>query len=204
MVFIPRHPLVENQLCSYAETTVTSGSGVILAYAGSVVYVDSYGGNDKFSRDRALVKTFSTTNPSSMGAIPYGFLMQNVRVGYPTYISSYATITINEGSAEAFAELAKNSSGVVTGTKAVPVGVAQGGIWETTWYDPSVTYTAGMYLYVGEMGRVTSFTNALPLTNWIEDSVTDNRVKPVAIVERGLSSSEAASANKTLRIKLLI
>ena len=88
MVFIPRHPVVENQFCSLAATTVTSGVGNIVAYAGAIVWIDSYGGSgwggstSKYSRDRALVKVFTTTDADCLDEIPYGFLMQAVRTTY--------------------------------------------------------------------------------------------------------------------------
>jgi hypothetical protein len=41
-MFIPRHPVVENQFCSYGEQTaqLALGIGGVIAYAGSVVYLD--------------------------------------------------------------------------------------------------------------------------------------------------------------------
>ena len=40
-MFIPRHPVVENQFCSYGAQTASAAGGVggVVAYAGSVVYL---------------------------------------------------------------------------------------------------------------------------------------------------------------------
>ena len=39
-MFIPRHPVVEDQFCLYGSSSDTTGIGGVIAYAGSVVYLD--------------------------------------------------------------------------------------------------------------------------------------------------------------------
>ncbi len=39
-MFIPRHPVVENQFCSYsAQTSDVTGVGGVICYAGAVVFL---------------------------------------------------------------------------------------------------------------------------------------------------------------------
>ena len=48
-MFIPRHPVVENQFCSYGAQTATAAAGIggVIAYAGSVVYLDPAATNEE-------------------------------------------------------------------------------------------------------------------------------------------------------------
>src|SRR5574343_1405410 len=72
-MFIPRHPVVQNQFCQFAaQTTVSGGVGGVLAYAGSACYMDD-------SQNDSVVKIYvvdESTKP------PFGFLMQKVKAGY--------------------------------------------------------------------------------------------------------------------------
>ena len=42
-MFNPRHPMIENQFCKFAETSTTTGVGGVLAYSGSVCYLENDG-----------------------------------------------------------------------------------------------------------------------------------------------------------------
>ena len=46
-MFIPRHPVVENQFCSYGATNTSGGVGGVICYAGSVVYLDATATNEE-------------------------------------------------------------------------------------------------------------------------------------------------------------
>ncbi len=53
-MFIPRHPVVENQFCSYeAQTGDATGVGGVICYAGAVLYLDASATNQE-----AIVKKF--------------------------------------------------------------------------------------------------------------------------------------------------
>ena len=71
-MFIPRHPVVENQFCQfYGQTTVSGGAGDVLAYAGSACYLDD-------SQNEPIVKIFVADESKEC----FGFLMQKVKTGY--------------------------------------------------------------------------------------------------------------------------
>src|SRR5574340_160115 len=73
-MFIPRHPVIENQFCQY--TTVTgaaavAGTGGVLAYAGAVCYLDD-------SQNEAIVNIYAANENKPA----FGFLMQKIKTGY--------------------------------------------------------------------------------------------------------------------------
>ena len=57
-MFIPRHPVVENQFCQFATTSGTAGIGGVVAYAGAVCYLDQ----DAAFQD-AIVDIYRTVAP---------------------------------------------------------------------------------------------------------------------------------------------
>ena len=125
-MFIPRHPVVENQFCSYGAVTSTAaatGIGGVIAYAGSVVYLDSTADNEE-----AVVFKMAS------GKTPFGFLMQKVKTGYHQVHPTGFFMPGDLGSSDVIAQPSYNSSGAINGTKAVPVGIAHLGIYDTVHY----------------------------------------------------------------------
>ncbi len=114
---------------------------------------------------------------SGTGVVPYGFLMQNVKAESSAHPTGFR-LPGDLGSSDAF-----------TGD---PVGVAHLGIYDTTHFEPSETYTAGDELTIALNGTVTPSGGA----NQVFASV-------VAIAQNSLTSAQAA-AGENLRIKLLI
>lgn len=127
-MFIPRHPVVENQFCSYVAQTDTGSAGIggVIAYAGSVVYLDSSATNQE-----AEVKKFADGDSAE---IPFGFLMQKVKTGYHQVHPTGFYMPGDLGSSDVVAQPSFNASGNITGTKSAPVAVAHLGIWDTVHY----------------------------------------------------------------------
>lgn len=136
-MFIPRHPVVENQFCSYAESNTfgSAGIGGVVAYAGSVVYLDAAA-----SDEEAMVKKMAY----GVTEVPFGFSMQKVKVGYHSVHPTGFVMPGDLGSSDAIAQPLYNASGTITGHKAVPVGVAHLGIWDTVHYTCVKTSSAGV------------------------------------------------------------
>ena len=108
---------------------------------------------------------------------PYGFLMQNVKAESSAHPTGFR-LPGDLGSSDAF-----------TGD---PVGVAHGGIYDTTHYDTAETYAAGDELTVGADGEVTP-----------SGSGQETNSTVVAIVQNTLGAAQVA-AGELLRIKLVI
>jgi hypothetical protein len=126
-MFIPRHPVVENQFCSYASQTGTGAAGIggVIAYAGSVVYLDPAATNEE-----PVVKKMA----AGVTEAPFGLLMQKVKTGYHQVHPAGFYMPGDLGSSDAIAQPLYNASGSITGTKSVPAGVAHLGIWDTVHY----------------------------------------------------------------------
>lgn len=135
-MFVPRHPVVENQFCQFTTTSTTTGVGGALAYAGSVCYLLE----DATNQD-ALVTIYSTTAPGSDMNIPFGFLMQKVKEGYHAVHPPGFVMPGDLGSSDVIAQPSYNSSGTIDGTKLAPVAVGHWGIWDTVHY--MVKYSGG-------------------------------------------------------------
>ncbi|MBD3260365.1 MAG: hypothetical protein GF334_01585 [Candidatus Altiarchaeales archaeon] len=118
------------------------------------------------------VETVSGSNTK-----PYGFLMQNVKAESSAHPTGFQ-LPGDLGSSDAF-----------TGD---PVGVAHLGLYDTTHYDTTQTYTAGDQLQVAADGKVTPSGSG----NELHSDV-------VAVAQNTLDSN-AVSAGRNLRIKLLI
>lgn len=133
-----------------------------------------------------LVEVVSGTN-----TYPYGFLMQSVKAESSAHPTGFR-LPGDLGSSDAF-----------TGD---PVAVAHGGIYDTTHYNTSTTYTAGDLLGVmtGGSGRVT-VNGVSSLTFATKNSVTNSDLQNniVAIAQNTLDSAAVAAGQK-LRIKLVI
>ena len=166
-MFIPRHPVVEDQFCSYAEQidTGTAGVGGVVAYAGSVVYLDAAATNEE-----AMVKKMVYNAGTSFTS--FGFLMQKVKTGYHQVHPSGYYMPGDLGSSDVIAQSKYNATGTIIGTKAAPVGVAHLGIWDTVHYTCTKTYdgststvatemSPGAYLFAAaDEGKVTNNTAA--------------------------------------------
>ena len=216
-MFIPRHPVVENQFCSYAAQTDSGSAGIggVIAYAGSVVYLDPDATNEEPMVKKMAYNADATLYP------PFGFLMQKVKTGYHQVHPAGWVINGDLGSSDVIAQASYNASGTITGTKAAPAGVAHLGIWDTVHYTavgtgmdgaspvPTAAIKPGQALYAAcDEAKVTN-TNTLAAS--AADLSTGECVSQttVARVVKGASVAKATAnvANTTLypiRIKLLV
>jgi len=114
---------------------------------------------------------------------PVGFLMQQIKDEY-TDLPTFARFRSDLGSSDAF--------------KGDPVGVASGGIWETSQYvdEGSDGITAGTLLYCDNDGKL-SDTNADTV------STSNNAYGPAAMALNTLTSTQT-TASTVLLIKALI
>jgi hypothetical protein len=206
-MFIPRHPVVENQFCSYGSQTATAAAGIggVIAYAGSVVYLDETATNEE-----PIVKKMAY---SASAFTPFGFLMQKVKTGYHQVHPAGFYMPGDLGSSDVIAQPSYTGAGVINGTKAVPVGVAHLGIWDTVHYTctggttPSVKMAPGISLYAAaDEGKVTNSTVEADGTDSVGERASTT---VVARVVKGASTAKcSANINNTtlypIRIKLLI
>jgi len=114
---------------------------------------------------------------SGSGNAPYGFLMQNVKAESSAHPTGFR-LPGDLGSSDAFS--------------GDPVAVAHLGIYDTTYYVTSATYTAGGNLTVGPNGRV------CPTGDGTQVNAT-----VVAVAQNTLNAAAVAAGDK-LRIKLVI
>ena len=151
-MFIPRHPVVENQFCQYKESSNTAGIGGVIAYAGAVCYLVEDSTNQE-----AIVSIydFNESNETSDAdeRIPFGFLMQKVKLGYHNVHPSGFMMPGDLGSSDVIAQPKYDSTGTIDGSKYAPVGVAHLGIWDTVHY---------MVAYTGSLGTATATAGMLP------------------------------------------
>ncbi len=209
-MFIPRHPVVENQYCSYASQTGTSSAGIggIIAYAGSVAYLETAADNEE-----PIVKKMAHGYTET----PFGFLMQKVKTGYHQVHPSGFMMPGDLGSSDVIAQPLYNAAGAITGTKAAPVGIAHLGIWDTVHYTcnegtntPEVlTPGALMYAAADEAKITNSTTNSDGATDAATGARIDSISTVVARVVKGASAAKvSANVNNTtlypIRIKLLV
>jgi len=210
-MFIPRHPVVENQFCSYSEDNSFGSAGVggVIAYAGSVVYLDPAAANEE-----PMVKAFSGVIASEA---PFGFSMQKVKVGYHSVHPTGYVMPGDLGSSDAIAQPLYDSSGAIVGHKSVPVGVAHLGIFDTVHYicestagTASAKMAPGSSLYAAAyQGRLTNSTNATPAADATGQTGDRSSNTIVARVVKGasLAKCQASMDNVTLypiRVKLLV
>lgn len=216
-MFIPRHPVVENQFCSYGEQTGTAAEGIggVVAYAGSVVYLNPAATNEE---SMVLKMAYSGDGPH----VPFGFLMQKVKTGYHQVHPSGYYMPGDLGSSDVIAQPNYNTVGTIIGTKAAPVGVAHLGIWDTVHYTCKKTTSEGVSTITTRMIPGASLYPAADegkVTNSTDDSDGDTDADTgaecsqgdivVAKVVKGASAAkcQANIDNTTLypiRIKLLI
>lgn len=210
-MFIPRDPVVQNQFCKYAAQTSTGSAGVggVVAYAGSVVYLDP-----------AADKQESEVKKMAHGATeaPFGMLMQKVKTGYHQVHPVGFVMPGDQGSSDAIAQPTYNSSGAITGTKAVPAGVAHLGIWDTVHYTKlmiagvvQTAMTPGKALYAA--ADEAKLTDSTANSDGATDTTTGARVNGVSVqvatCVKGASVAQVqANINNTIlypiRVKLLV
>ena len=214
-MFIPRHPVVENQFCSYAaQTSDATGVGGVLCYAGSVLKLVSTATNQEAIVSKIV--SGDTAAPSD----PFGFAMQKVKTGYHQVHPAGFMMPGDLGSSDVIAQ-PSYSSGAINGTKEAPLGVAHMGIWDTVHYTavgtgtgatdivPSAAILPGSLLYAANDEAKVTNTNTLAAN--AADLSTGECVNQTAVakVVKGASVAKATAniANTTLypiRIKLLI
>jgi len=207
-MFIPRHPVVENQFCSYASQTATAAAGIggVIAYAGSVVFLDPDAANEE-----PIVEKFSHTEAAK---VPFGFSMQKVKTGYHQVHPAGFMMPGDLGSSDVIAQPLYDATGNITGTKAAPCGVAHLGIWDTVHYtslDGVTKISPGLPLYIAadEAKVTTSTANSDGATDAATGARCDGNSTVVARVVKGASAAKVTAnvGNTTLypiRIKLLV
>lgn len=219
-MFIPRHPVIENQFCSYgAQTgTTTAGVGGVVCYAGAVLYLDSTATN----QEPIVYKVVH-----GVSDLPFGFAMQKVKTGYHQVHPTGFSMPGDLGSSDVIAQPNYTNAGVINGTKEAPLAIAHLGIWDTvhytctktyvgTWPNGTSTVTTGMLpggvLYAAaDEGKVTDSNSASDGTNTNDEEEGDRATgvaEIVAVVMKGASIAKCAANidNTTLypiRIKLL-
>jgi hypothetical protein len=218
-MFIPRHPVVENQFCSYAENTSfgTAGVGGVVCYAGSVLYLDY----DATNQEPMVMRyDLSSTEPTdARERIPFGFAEQKVKVGYHQVHPAGFMMPGDLGSSDVIAQPHYTAAGVIDGHKSAPIGVAHLGIWDTVHYrceHTSGTVTTGNHMVPGDDLYVVANAGSA-VTNHNSASGDDldkgerltNVTTKVARVLKGASAAKCSAniGNTTLypiRIKLLI
>lgn len=202
-MFIPRHPVVEDQFCSYAAQTATAAVGIggVIAYAGAVVYLDPAAANE----EPIVVKMAHGVTET-----PFGLSMQKVKTGYHQVHPAGFMMPGDLGSSDVIAQPMYDATGNITGTKAAPVGVAHLGIWDTVHYtstDLTTKMTPGEALFsAADEAKVTNSTTSSDGTDVAGERCSD---VAVARVVKGASAAKATAniANTTLypiRIKLLV
>lgn len=208
-MFIPRHPVVENQFCSYSAQTATGAAGIggVIAYAGAVVYLDPNATNQE---PMVLKMAYGVTE------LPFGFLMQKVKTGYHQVHPAGFYMPGDLGSSDVIAQPAYDSTGHINGTKAVPVGVAHLGIWDTVHYTctggttPSLMMLPGQSLYPAESNGDAKVTNNSTVAGASGTTSGECIVATtVARVMKGASLAKcSANINNTtlypIRMKLLL
>lgn len=207
-MFIPRVPVVENQFCSYGETDTTTGVGGVIAYAGSVVYLDSTAAN----QESLVFKMAYSASPYT----PFGFSMQKVKTGYHQVHPTGMVLPGDLGSSDAIAQSKYGTNGAINGTKSVPVGVAHLGIWDTVHYTCTMVggtvsdaIKPGESLYAAnDEAKVTNNSTAAADA---DDLDTGENVSST-VVARVMKGASVAKAQATIdnvslypiRIKLLV
>jgi hypothetical protein len=214
-MFIPRHPVIENQFCSYAENTSFGSAGVggVIAYAGSVVFLDPAAVNEEPMVKRVYY---------ACGEAPFGLLEQKVKVGYHQVHPTGFMMPGDLGSSDAIAQAYYNTTGDITGHKSIPVAVAHLGIWDTIHYtckqdgvagtvDTGWHMKPGMSLHgAGGTSDHAKLTNSTTNSNNTADNQGERfSTDVVARVVKGasLAKCQANISNTTLypiRVKLLI
>jgi len=214
-MFIPRHPVVENQFCSYGAVTsaaTSAGVGGVVAYAGSVIQLDSTATNQE-----PIVFKMGHGDTS-----PFGFAMQKVKMGYHQVHPTGFMMPGDLGSSDVIAQPSYDSNGDISGTKEAPLGVAHLGIWDTVHYTCKMTTSVigasdnmnpGDALYpAADEAKVTNNADNASGGTPATDKANGARIGSVATVATvvkgaSLAKCQANFNNTTLypiRIKILV
>lgn len=227
-MFIPRHPVVENQFCSYAATTSGIGAvgvGGVICYAGSVLYLDSGASNEeamakRYTTQAAMDALSADTDPENF---PFGFAEQKVKMGYHSVHPTGFVMPGDLGSSDVIAQPYYAVGGDIDGYKSAPLAIAHHGVWDTVHYiceHTTNTVTAGNHMKPGQRLWVAANSHA-KVTNHLTGATDDSKdyeplqdkgnttLPAVARVVKGASAAKCSAniANTTLfpiRIKLLI
>ena len=200
-MFIPRHPVVENQFCQFAVssgTATTAGAGGVLAYAGSACYLD-----DSLADGTVKIYAANENKPC------FGFLMQKVKAGYHSIHPAGFVLPGDLGSSDVIAQPSYDSNGAINGSKPAPVGVAHLGIWDTIHYYSSGALVGGAKLYIRQSSLSelcdtgTSKNTGNIVTTWTTPAGS------VAVVVKGASAAQVTANNNNttlypIRVKLLV
>lgn len=195
-MFIPRHPVVENQFCQFAAVvsgTAMAGAGGVLAYAGSVCYLDD-------SQTDATVTIYAANEDK----VPFGFLMQKVKAGYHSIHPAGMVLPGDLGSSDVIAQPSYTANGVINGSKPAPVGVAHLGIWDTIHYRYDNSGASSTAINAGQGLKIAS----TGLSELSVNNGNSNQTQDVAITVKGAGAAQvdANVKNTTLypiRVKLL-
>jgi len=198
-MFIPRHPVVENQFCQFNATVSGAailGAGNVLAYAGSACYLDD-------TQNDAIVKIYVANENKPA----FGFLMQKVKTGYQSIHPPGFYMPGDLGSSDVIAQPSYDSNGRINGSKSSPVGVAHMGIWDTIHYYGSGALVAGTPMYV----RQSSMSELCDVgaTENTQTTPFMGATGIIAYVVKGASAAQVtANINNTtlypIRVKLLV
>jgi len=125
---------------------------------------------------------------SGTGNLPYGFLMQSVKAESSAHPTGFR-LPGDLGSSDAFS--------------GDPVAVAHLGLYDTTYYDTTTTFTAGDKLGTTDTGRVTPLDSGNAVNFGSINGVDDPSTDVVAYAQNSLDATAVAAGEK-LRIKLAI
>ncbi len=196
-MFIPRHPVVENQFCQFwGQTTVSGGAGDVLAYAGSVCYLDT-------SATDATVKIYAANE----NKIAFGFLMQKVKTGYHMVHPAGFMMPGDLGSSDVIAQPSYDGNGVINGSKPAPVAIAHLGIWDTIHYYGSGVLNAATNMYVRQTAASELCDSGASQNT--QTTLQDGSQGVIAIIVKGASAAQVTANNNNttlypIRVKLLI
>lgn len=153
-MFIPRHPVVENQFCSYITQSGTAANGVggVICYAGAVLYLNSAAVNEEAEVARYDLQSNEPVVTSELTA--FGFAYQKVKTGYHQVHPTGFYMPGDLGSSDVIAQPKYDTNGNIIGTESVPLGVAHLGIWDTVHYTCQFTGTAGVNASVATGNRM--------------------------------------------------
>jgi len=197
-MFIPRHPVIENQFCQLGTTSISGGTGNVLAYAGSACYLYD-------SAVATTVKLYAANENKPC----FGFLMQKVKTGYHAIHPAGMTMPGDLGSSDVIAQPSYDSNGQITGSKEAPVGVAHLGIWDTIHYYGSGILYAGKNLWIRQssLSELCDTGASCNTGNTVTTGTTP--AGTVAVVVKGASAAQVTANNNNttlypIRIKLLV
>ena len=208
-MFIPRHPVVENQFCSYTAQTATAAAGVggVVCYAGSVVELIP----GSVNQEPLVMKMAHGTSGE-----PFGLAMQKVKTGYHQVHPTGFMMPGDLGSSDVIAQPDYDANGNIIGTKEAPLGVAHLGIWDTVHYtNLMVNEVVQADMKPGDVLRAAAdeakLTNSATLSDGTNDVENGDHchATPVAVCVKGVSVAKAqATYNNTtlypIRVKLLV